>query len=129
MGRKRKKKVAAGEYYSVYIPKDIDPQVLEYLKRQPYLSKAIFKILTEYIVEGKKNIENKKVSSQNVEIDMNSINDNLKRTIESTIRNVLKDMNFEGIKKKSLSENLEDNDDETINGVSKSDLEFYGKLF
>lgn len=113
MGRRRKNELKPGDNVTIYIPQDVERDVLHFMRTQANLSKTVFKILENYVLRKnrdfiefddfysdrvdvakqimkdeslRRTLENKEISKQALE---NDIKEFIKNTIRSEIKSAL----------------------------------------
>jgi predicted DNA-binding protein (UPF0278 family) len=113
MGRRRKNELKPGDNVTIYIPQDVEREVLHFMRTQVNLSKTVFKILENYVLrktrdyaefddfygeksdvtkqfikdEGlRRSFENKDFNKISLE---NEIKEFIRNTIKSEIKNII----------------------------------------
>jgi hypothetical protein len=136
MGRRRKNELKAGDNVTIYIPQDVEREVLHFMRTQANLSKTVFKILEGYVLRKSRDyIEFDDFYSDRADMPKHLIKDeSLRRSLESkeisklSLDNDLKEFIRNAIKsevKNALDTNITSNTiEETIGNtvLEKSEI-------
>lgn len=104
MGRRRKNELKPGDNVTIYIPQDVEREVLHFMRTQANLSKTVFKILEGYVMRktrdyidfddfyNEKNDEKFNLSTKSKEKALETViaNDELKNFIRLTVKDEIK---------------------------------------
>lgn len=84
MGRKRKNVLKAGSQTTLYIPQDINPEVLAFLNDQANVSKALLEIAQEHVLHRNKitNLEHLETQSVTLEDIQNIVNELVEKKLK-----------------------------------------------
>lgn len=85
MGRRRKNELKPGDNVTIYIPQDVEREVLHFMRTQVNLSKTVFKILENYVLRKTRDyIEFEDFYGDRSDITKQIIKDeNLRRSFEN----------------------------------------------
>jgi hypothetical protein len=85
MGRRRKNELKPGDNVTIYIPQDVEREVLHFMRTQVNLSKTVFKILENYVLRKTRDyMEFDDFYSERPDVAKQAIKDeNLRRSLEN----------------------------------------------
>lgn len=110
MGRRRKNELKPGDNVTIYIPQDVEREVLHFMRTQSNLSKTVFKILENYVLRKNRDFmefddfysdrvdvakqiikdESLRRNFENKELNKQALDKEMKEFIKNAIRSELK---------------------------------------
>ena len=88
MGRRRKNELKPGDNVTIYIPQDVEREVLHFMRTQANLSKTVFKILEGYVMrKTREYIDFDDFYSEKNDEKFNLANKSKERALETVITN------------------------------------------
>lgn len=138
MGRRRKNELKPGDNVTIYIPQDVEREVLHFMRTQVNLSKTVFKILENYVLRKTRDYmefedfygdrsdiakqiikdENLRRSFENKDFNKTLLENELKEFIRSTIKSEMSN----AMKATNTNTNANANTNEVVVNSEKSEL-------